>query len=79
MSYKILHFYSPGAPEDKRTSITIQTGLTLEEAKAHCSLPSTSGGIDCPTCGLWSKTSKAHPLCSGTTTDAWFDGYAKED
>ena len=78
ISYKILRFYFPGGPGESRRS-AIKTGLTLVEAQAHCSLPSTSGGIACPTCGLWSKTRKAHPMsCLGKTTNAWFDGYTKE-
>ena len=37
MSYKIIRFTFNG------NSRTVKTGLTLEEAKAHCSLESTHG------------------------------------
>jgi hypothetical protein len=38
MTYKILRFYSPRL---KRDSEVIDTGLTLEEAQAHCEDPDT--------------------------------------
>lgn len=37
-SYKIVRFF-----EDGRNSKTINKGLTLEEAQAHCQDPSTRG------------------------------------
>ena len=36
--YKIIRFY-----QDDRPSRTIQTGLTLEEAQAHCTREDTHG------------------------------------
>ena len=78
MTYRILRFFSPGA-EEGRSTRTIKTGLSLDEAKAHCSNPATEGGIYCARCGLWSERRKAHPAsCGGETANAWFDGYTKE-
>jgi hypothetical protein len=37
-TYKIVRYYQSG-----RKPKVLQTGLTLEEAKAHCSKPSTKG------------------------------------
>jgi hypothetical protein len=37
--YLIRRFY-----QDGRASVIVETGLTLEEAQAHCNDPSTKGG-----------------------------------
>ena len=37
-TYKIIRFYSPS---QNRIDETIRTGLTLEQARAHCKDPST--------------------------------------
>ena len=39
MTYKILRFFR----EDGREAKVIETGLTLEEVKAHCNDPNTRG------------------------------------
>jgi len=36
--YKIVRFYAPG---QQKRSRTIKTGLTLEQAQAHCNDPRT--------------------------------------
>ena len=36
--YKIVRFYAPNQGKQNRT---IKTGLTLEQAQAHCSNPAT--------------------------------------
>ena len=44
MTYKIVRFYSPDRV--RRTGVskrTIETGLTLEEAQAHCQREDTRG------------------------------------
>ncbi len=38
-TYKIVRFYYPSQNKRKRT---IRTGLTLEQAQAHCNNPKTS-------------------------------------
>jgi hypothetical protein len=57
--YRIIRFYKSG----KRKPRTIKTGLTLQEAQAHCNDPETSS----------STATKAdyHTLRRGP----WFDGY----
>ena len=58
--YKIVRFY-----RDWDGRRTIKTGLTLEEAKAHCSDPETSSRT---AKGVWAKRyTKIH--------GPWFDGY----
>jgi hypothetical protein len=48
--------------------LTIETGLTLEEAQAHCRNPETS-----------SRTAtSAEAIRHTTERGAWFDGYEKE-
>lgn len=47
---------------------TVKSGLTLEEAQAHCKDPETSSS----TC----KSSKARARTA--QRGAWFDGYEKE-
>lgn len=62
MSYKIVRGYFSGS---KRT---IERGLTLEEARAHCSNPETSSRT-CTTAAACAITHRNGP---------WFDGYEKE-
>lgn len=58
--YKIVRFYYNGAPRR-----TIKTGLTLEQAQAHCNNPETS-----------SKTATSAAAKRITRRNgAWFDGY----
>jgi len=60
MAYKIIRFYSGDTPNR-----TIETGLTLEEAQAHCSDPETS-----------SRTASSGAALARTRRHgAWFDGY----
>jgi|TARA_Y100001938_G_C8043608_1_gene407567 hypothetical protein len=56
LMYKIIRFRFNG------NNTTIKTGLTLEEAQAHCKDPETSGS----TCSDLSKRGM------------WFDGYTEE-
>lgn len=62
--YKIVRFYF-SKPGQRRT---IATGLTLEEAQAHCQNPETSS----KTCTT--ATAKAITHRNGP----WFDGYEKQ-
>ena len=63
--YKIIRMYfDSGIP-----TRTIKTGLTLEEAQAHCSNPETSSR----TCKKWTNRKRTERL------GAWFDGYADCD
>ena len=64
MSYKIVRMYF--RPQGKRR--TINRGLTLEEARAHCSDPETSSS----TCTK--STGKRRTRMHGP----WFDGYESE-
>jgi hypothetical protein len=64
MSYKIIRHYR----DSDTPSRTIDTGLTLEQAQAHCQNPETSSS----TCT--SKTGKARTRRLGV----WFDGYEEE-
>ena len=64
MSYKILRFFR----RDKRTQI-IRSGLTLEEARAHCDDPDTSSRY------ATSSAAKRRTRLFGP----WFDGYEEED
>jgi len=59
--YKIIRFYR----DNDRNKRTIETGLTLEEAQAHCRDKETSSS----TCT--SSTGKRRTRTLG----AWFDGY----
>ncbi len=59
--YKVIRFYRDH-PGQRRT---IDTGLTLEQAQAHCSNPETSSS----TCT--SSTGKRRTKRMGP----WFDGY----
>lgn len=64
MSYKIqrIYFRSPG---HKRT---LQTGLTLKEAKAHCQDPETSS----------STCKKSHNIGRTRRIGMWFDTFTEE-
>ena len=57
--YKIVRFY-----RDNRPARTIETGLTLEEAKAHCKDPETS------------STTASAIKCKRIKGE-WFDGYER--
>jgi hypothetical protein len=61
--YKIVRMYFKGHP--KRT---IKSGLTLEEAQAHCGDPETSSST-CTSAAGKARTRKMGP---------WFDGYEEE-
>lgn len=63
-TYKIVRMYF----NDNVRNPTIETGLTLEEAQAHCRDPETSS------CTCKSSKGKARTLVKGP----WFDGYEKE-
>ena len=63
MKYKVVRFYASQKP--KRT---ITTGLSLEQAQAHCNDPESSW----KTCK--GKTGKATTRKHGP----WFDGYTEE-
>lgn len=61
LMYKIVRFYF-NKPGQRRT---IKTGLTLEQAQAHCSDPETS-----------SSTAKNYTAVKRTKEQGpWFDGY----
>ena len=61
--YKVVRFY-----ERKAARPVIKTGLTLEEAKRHCSDPETS-----------SETAGGARERRRTKTEGpWFDGYTQE-
>jgi len=64
--YKIIRFYTD-ANYGNRTKRTIETGLTLEQAQAHCNDPETSSS----TCA--SAASKRITRRNGD----WFDGYTE--
>lgn len=61
--YKIVRNYleSPGR------NITIKTGLTLEQAQAHCSDPETSS----------STCTKRRSVLRTKQCGPWFDGYTE--
>jgi hypothetical protein len=61
-TYRIVRMYLKGGRR------TINTGLTLDQAQAHCSSPETSSS----TC----TTNKARERTR--TRGPWFDGYEKE-
>lgn len=63
-TYKIVRMYLNNA----RSKRTIETGLTLEEAQAHCKRPETSSRT-CTTSAGKRRTRERGP---------WFDGYTKE-
>lgn len=61
-TYKIIRMYFEGGHR------TIKRGLTLEQAKAHCSDPETSSST-CTTAAGKARTRRMGP---------WFDGFDKE-
>lgn len=61
-TYKIIRFFQ------NRASLTIETGLTLEEAQAHCKDPETSSRT------ATTKVGTARTVVFGP----WFDGYSEE-
>jgi len=63
-TYKIVRFFLGGYPKE-----TLQTGLTLEEAQAHCSDLDTSSR----TC----TSAEGKKLTADR--GEWFDGYYKEE
>lgn len=64
MTFTITRMYRDGHPPE-----TIKTGLTLEEAQAHCRHPETS------------STTATSPDAIRRTEEhgPWFDGYESED
>lgn len=63
-SYSIVRFYQ----RDNLDSVVLETGLTLDEAQAHCQDKETS-----------STTAKRPEAIEHTRTHgAWFDGYRSE-
>ncbi len=61
-TYKTVRMYQNGNHR------TLETGLTLVEAKEHCADPETS-----------SRTCTGHKACKRTEQrGAWFDGYEEE-
>lgn len=65
--YKIIRFYYSGGPGGI-SSRTVLTGLTLEQAQAHCQHPETSSST---ATGNWETQ---HTELFGP----WFDGYTEE-
>jgi hypothetical protein len=63
MTYKIIRFF-----RDTYRKRTIATGLTLEEAQAHCRDPETSSRTCTKSAGK-QRTRRCGP---------WFDGYTEE-
>lgn len=63
-TYKIVRMYKDGNPNKR----TIETGLTLEEAQAHCRDPETSSST--------ATSSKARRRTA--VMGPWFDGYEEE-
>lgn len=61
-SYKIVRFYFKGGRR------TINTGLTLQQAQAHCNDPETSSST-ATSATARRRTEKMGP---------WFDGYEEE-
>lgn len=64
MTYKIVRMYQQALDEE-----TIATGLTLEEARAHCKDIETSSSTACTPEAVERTLSKG----------PWFDGYESED
>jgi hypothetical protein len=62
-TYRIVRFYQDGERE------VVQTGLTLDEARAHCNDPETSSAT------ATSMVAAARTARKG----AWFDGFNEED
>lgn len=64
-TYKIVRWYAKTPTAKPRA---IKTGLTLEEAQAHCNDPETSYKT-CTSAAAKRRTRERGP---------WFDGYTKE-
>ncbi len=64
-TYKVVRFYQRGGRGGRRT---IETGLTLEQAQAHCRDPETSSST-CERAAGRRRTRERGP---------WFDGYSEE-
>ncbi len=81
MTYMVKRFYS-----DERWPMTVKRGLTLEEAREHCSRDDTRGPVSCPNGhgyiglrgGTQVKRPKRCPVCETGLVPDWFDGYNKE-
>lgn len=63
-TYKVRRFYA----NPEYASETVETGLTLEQAQAHCQDPETSS----------STATSAEALERTRRYGAWFDGYDEE-
>jgi hypothetical protein len=63
MSYKIIRFYKDEHPPE-----TIKTGLTLDEAQAHCQDDETSS----------STCSSSEGMARTAAMGDWFDGYDED-
>lgn len=61
--YRIVRFYQQDHPRE-----IITTGLTLEQAKAHCNDPESSSAT----------ATGEHAVRRTKTLGAWFDGYEEE-
>lgn len=61
--YKIVRHYKDAYPNKR----TVETGLTLEEAQAHCNDPETSSS----TCTKPANVRRTKMI------GAWFDGYTE--
>ena len=68
MSYYIVRFFKDH-PDGRTTREIIRTGLTLEEAQAHCKDPETSSSTATNDIAR-QRTAKLGP---------WFDGYDEEE
>ena len=64
MSYKVVRFYK----EEHVANQTLLTGLTQEQAQAHCKNPETDSATARSTAGV-DRTRRLGP---------WFDGYEEE-
>lgn len=64
-TYKIIRFYRD---DDALNGEVVTTGLTLEQAQAHCASPETSSST------AVSPAALTRTLAHG----AWFDGYEEE-
>lgn len=68
--YRIVRFYRDGLPSGShRSTRGLPSGLTLEQAQAHCSDINTSSS----TC--WKTSALARTRRYGP----WFDGYERQD
>tara|TARA_R100000963_G_C4546128_1_gene41073 strand:- start:39 stop:248 length:210 start_codon:yes stop_codon:yes gene_type:complete len=64
MNYQIVRFYQPADWRGFIRQRVIDSGLTLEQAQAHCQNAETSSS----TCSAKKRNSVRH-------NGAWFDGY----